>query len=143
MLRAFLHWLCPPRGEHDLDPEDLDLQLAIAKTRRELENHITTHCARLENLIVTSAQDLVARLDAATNEIAADLQAARDAAITAVAGKDQAVQEAVAAALAPIDAGVARLEALGQDPADPVPTDPATPAEEPAPVAEPVVDANS
>lgn len=59
---------------------------------------------------VTATDDLAARLNAATNELAADLQALRDE----VAGLDAGV----AAKFEPL---VSRLEAMGVDPANPVP----------------------
>lgn len=111
-----------------------DAQADLAHLRLIAIPGITARLIGMEKLIMTSAQDLVARLDAATNEIAADLRAARDAALAAAADKDEAVRVAVAEALAPLDAGITRLEVLGQDPADPVPApaEPA-PADDPAP----------
>ncbi len=59
----------------------------------------------------------VDRLNAATNEIASDLQALRDA------EKDNLAPET----LTSLDAITARLEAMGQDPADPIPDEPVDP----------------
>ena len=59
---------------------------------------------------------LIGQLNTATNEIASDLQALRD---RINGGLSPAEADAVIADLNPI---VARLTALGQDPADPVPT---------------------
>lgn len=75
--------------------------------------HITMLGAR-----VTATDDLANRLNLATNELAADLQALRDE----VAGLDAGV----AAKFEPL---VARLEAMGTDPANPVP-DPEPPVEQ-------------
>lgn len=101
---------------------------------------IPTRFVKLERLIMTSASDLLARLDAASNEIASDLSDLRDRLTAAVADKDAAVQAAVAEALSGFEAPIARLEALGADEADPVPA-PVEPAPvEPAPVEEPPAD---
>jgi hypothetical protein len=54
----------------------------------------------------------LARLDAATSEIASDLQALRD---------ELAAGTISDASLATLDAKIAQLEAMGQDPADPIP----------------------
>jgi hypothetical protein len=96
---------------------------------------IPTRFNRLERLLMATAEDLAARIDSATNEVASDLKAVRDelAAVSAAAETDK--QAAVDAALAKLDAPIARLEALGADPSDPIPTPEPTP--EPAPPADP------
>jgi hypothetical protein len=68
--------------------------------------------------------ELLTRLDAATTEIASDLQALRD---------ELAAGTINDASLATLDAKIAQLEAMGADPADPIPTDPIEP-----PIDEPV-----
>lgn len=88
--------------------------------RREIERRFeslwsyvldqTEHITTLGERIMTATDDLAARLNAATNELASDLAALRDE----VANLDGAV----AAKFEPI---VSRLEAMGTDPADPVP----------------------
>lgn len=133
----------PPRAPHP--PVDLDtaaVLAAIATVRAQLADvhahtiHMHPRFTQLEEIIVTTSQEIVARLDAATTEIADDLTALRDRLTAAVADKDAAVQAAVTEALAGFDAPIARLEALGQDPADPVPA-PAEPAEPDAPAEDP------
>lgn len=62
---------------------------------------------------MAATDDLVARLDAATNELASDLSALRDEVANLDAG--------VAAKFEPL---VSRLEALGADPSNPVPDQP-------------------
>ncbi len=119
-----------------------DMQRDVMAMRMTLLQ-IPARITRMETLLMTAADNLAARLDAATNELAADLTSVRDALAAAVAGQDQAVQDAVSAELAKLDAPIARLEALGADEADPVPApeeptlaDPETPpADEPTPPA--------
>lgn len=87
--------------------------------------------ADLEVALMASAEEFAARLNTATDEIASDLQSLRDQ-LQAVRDEIPAAQQAaVDSALAQLDAPIARLEALGQDPADPVPSP--DPAPEPAP----------
>lgn len=120
------HWLTGPwRTQNARD----ELTLSVLRRIEHLESRMT------------AADNLAARLDAATNELAADLTSVRDALAAAVAGQAQAVQDAVSAELAKLDAPIARLEALGADEADPVPA-PETPAEpvENAPAAPPADD---
>lgn len=119
------NYLWPRAALSDLQ---VDVGVVLGHQRRQ-----SAQLDRMESLIMTSAQNLAARLDAATNEIARDLQAARDAALAAVADKDEAVRTAVEEALEPLDAGVARLEAMGADEANPVPD---APAAEPTPAVE-------
>lgn len=76
----------------------------------------TEHITQL-GVRVTATDDLAARLNTATNELASDLAALRDE-VAALDGD-------IAAKFEPL---VSRLEAMGADPADPVP------APEPAPV---------
>lgn len=77
---------------------------------------VNSHDDRISQLEekVAATDDIVARLNTATDEIARDLAALRDQ----VAGLDPAI----AAKFEPL---VARLEAMGQDPANPVPAPPA------------------
>ena len=96
----------------------------------------------MKGQLMATAEEFATRLNAATDEIAADLQALRDQ-LQAVRDEIPAAQQAaVDEALAKLDAPIARLEALGQDPADPVPSpEPApepTPEPAPAPVDDPV-----
>lgn len=83
----------------------------------------TDHPSELKELrlIVASTQDVVARLNAATDEIASDLSDLR----AKLADQDSAL----AAELDPI---VSRLESMGADPSDPVPAPDPAPAD-PAP----------
>lgn len=90
---------------------------------------IPARLKHLEKILMTAADNLAARIDAATNELAADLTSVRDALQAALADADAATQAAVNAELAKLDAPIARLEALGADPADPVPA--AEPVTEP------------
>lgn len=101
--------------------------------RDEFEIVLFRKIHQLEVLIMASTAEIVARLDAATNEVASDLAAVRDQLTAALADVDAAKRSAVDEALAQLDAPIARLEALGSDPADPVPVvaDPPTP--EPSP----------
>jgi hypothetical protein len=75
----------------------------------------------LKGHVMATADELVARLDAATNEISEDLQEVRDDLAAALAGVEHAKRAAVDEALAKLDGPIARLEAMGADPADPVP----------------------
>ncbi len=81
--------------------------------------------ADMKGTLMATAEEFATRLNDATNEVAADLQTLR----TELEGvRDQipaAQQAAVDAALAKLDEPIARLEALGQDPSNPVP-DPGT-----------------
>jgi hypothetical protein len=68
--------------------------------------------------VMAKQEDFDARMglmDAATNEIASDLQALRDELKAGGAVSD--------ANLATLDAKIARLQVLGADPIDPVPTE--------------------
>jgi len=97
------------------------------------ERELMRRISRLEALIMASVSEIVTRLDAATNEIASDLQSVRDRLAAALADVDAAKQQAVDEALAQLDPAIARLEALGADPANPVP-DPEVPANPDQPV---------
>lgn len=113
------HWLVGPWRTQSTQDE---LTLSVLRRIDHLESRMS------------AADNLAARLDAATNELAADLTSVRDALAAAVAGQAQAVQDAVSAELAKLDAPIARLEALGADEADPVPAptepSPAAPVED-------------
>lgn len=80
----------------------------------------TDHPAELRELRLNmaSTKDMVARLNTATDELASDLADFR----AKVANQDSAL----AAELDPI---VSRLEEMGQDPKDPVPSNDGTPVE--------------
>lgn len=100
--------------------------------RRELEARFqslwsyvldqTEHISMLGDR-VTATDDLANRLNVATNELASDLQALRDE----VAGLDSGI----AAKFEPL---VSRLEAMGADPANPVPEPEPQPVDPNAPV---------
>lgn len=99
----------------------------------------TTRLNRMKELIMATAEDLAARIDAATNEVASDLQAVKDELAAALATSDADKQAAVDAALAKLDAPIARLESLGADNANPVPPVDQPPVDEP-PAEEPPAD---
>lgn len=101
-----------------------------------LEQNTRLH--RLGRLLMATADDLAARIDAATNAVASDLQTVKDELAAALASDDAAVQAAVDAALGKLDAPIALLESLGADTTNPVP-DP-TPTPEPVPVDVPPAD---
>lgn len=111
-----------------LSPSWAELRNMQVQVRNLQMKHV-----ELRSLIMTTANDLAARLDAATNELASDLQGVRDELAAVRDGASEQVQAAVDSALAVLEPGIARLEALGQDPADPVPApadeEPAAPAE--------------
>lgn len=79
----------------------------------------------LEFLIMTRADDLVSRLNVATNELASDLRDIRAALAEATAGSDTKVAQAVNAVLDRFEAPISTLEAMGADQVDPVPDAPA------------------
>lgn len=83
----------------------------------------TDHPSELRELRLemASTKDVVARLAAATDELANDL--------TTLRGKIAAQDSDLAAELDPI---VSRLEAMGQDPQNPVPADPSSGGDVPA-----------
>lgn len=85
----------------------LDLIGAINPWR--LNNRITELEARM-----TTIEDVAARIDAATNQVAAELTAIRGE----LANRDQALADR-------LTPSIERLEALGADPANPVPDQPA------------------
>jgi outer membrane murein-binding lipoprotein Lpp len=62
---------------------------------------------------INKMEEMLQRLDAATNEIASDMKALRDQ----IASGQNATPEQ----LQRLDANITRLEGLGQDPQDPVP----------------------
>lgn len=76
----------------------------------------------IKGMVMATAEEFAARLDNATNELASDLQAVRDDLAAALADVDAEKQAAVDEALAKLDGPISRLEALGADPADPVPS---------------------
>lgn len=88
--------------------------------------------SNLEGTLMATAEEFATRLNGATDEIARDLQALRDQLQSVRDEIPAAQQAAVDDALAKLDAPIARLEALGQDPQNPVP-DPGTGGSEPAP----------
>lgn len=98
--------------------------LAPWRELRSLHALVAGNTQSITNLrrdLVATADDFAARLNAATDEVAADLQSVRDELRTALEGVETSNQAAVDAALGKLDAPIARLEALGQDPANPVP----------------------
>jgi hypothetical protein len=111
-------WIAEPwsrdRGEFEI------------KLLRKIDQ-LSRHIEHMEELIMATTAEIIARLDAATNEVAADLQAVRDALTAALVDVDAAKRAAVDEALAQLDAPIARLEALGADPANPVPDPEPTP----------------
>lgn len=119
-----LTWLAMPWDICSDMQRDMAVLLLEARTIPRL-------FTRLEKLIMATADALAARIDAATNEVASDLKAVRDRLAAVAAAADTDKQAAVDAALAQLDGPIARLEALGADPADPVPDQPAGPV--PAP----------
>lgn len=94
-------------------------RLLLETVARLVHSH-DDRIAELENKMAAT-DDMIARLNTATDEIARDLSDLRDQ----VAGLDPAI----AAKFEPL---VARLEAMGQDPTNPLSTDP-TPAPGPTP----------
>ncbi len=96
-----------------------DAQADLAHMRVFLTTDVISRLHRMERLIMTSADNLAARIDAATNEVAADLTAVRDALAAALANADAATQDAVNAELAKLAGPIARLEALGPAPLPP------------------------
>lgn len=81
----------------------------------------------LEGQLMATADEFATRLNTATDEIASDLQALRAQLQTVRDEIPAAQQVAVDEALAKLNAPIARLEALGQDPANPVPDPEPTP----------------
>ncbi len=92
--------------------------------RRWLLAPVLDRLDELENLTVTRADDLIARLNAATDDLAGDLARLRDDLREALAGTDAAADAAVAAVLDRFEQPISRLSALGADEADPVPAPP-------------------
>jgi ABC-type transporter Mla subunit MlaD len=101
----------------------------LTRIERAVLHDIPARLAHLERLLMATADDLAARIDTATNEVAADLADVRNALAEAVANADAATQAAVNAELAKLDAPISRLEALGADPTDPVPSPEPAPQE--------------
>lgn len=114
--------------EHEHDAVLADIQIDTAATRQAV-NSLFRKIDTLKGIIVATAAELIAAFNAATDEVASDLQTVRDQLAAALADQDQAVQDAVNAALSGFDAPLARLQALGQDPENPVPApvEPAAP----------------
>lgn len=79
----------------------------------------------LEYLIMTRADDLVSRLNVATNELASDLRDIRAALEAATQDADAATADAVNAVLDRFESPISTLEAMGADQVDPVPDQPA------------------
>ncbi len=74
----------------------------------------------LEFLIMARTDDLLVRLNTATNELASDLQELKAALADATAGSDTKVAQAVNAVLDRFDAPIATLEAMGAVATEPV-----------------------
>lgn len=96
----------------------------LAVLRADVARHELSFI-ELRSTIVATAEEFATRLNAATDEVAADLQSVRDELRAALEGVETSNQAAVDAALGKLDAPIARLEALGQDPQNPVPDAPA------------------
>jgi hypothetical protein len=109
----------------------VDFRQYVVDTLTGLQTAVAEGFNRLESQIMASKEEVLGRLDSATNEVAADLTDLRDRLQQAIVDKDQAVQDAVNAVLGDFDAPISRLEAIGQDPANPVPDPEPTP--EPTP----------
>lgn len=119
------------------EPADHDRRLAALEAQQSTS---TVALAALVQMIqdlggqlVATAEEFATRLNTATDEIASDLQALRDQLQSVRDEIPAAQQAAVDSALALLDAPIARLEALGQDPTNPVPDPEPTPAPEPTP----------
>jgi molybdopterin converting factor small subunit len=96
---------------------------------RHIVAELPRRFALLEEKIMATKDEVLSRLDTATNEVANDLSDLRSRLEQAVADKDQAVRDAVNDVLSGFDAPISRLEQLGQDPSNPVPDPEPTPAE--------------
>jgi hypothetical protein len=92
----------------------------LSDVQRDIARHDNA-LLELRRLLMATAEEFAARLDAATNEVANDLAGLRSDLESLRDSVDESNQAAVDAALARLDAPIARLEALGQDPADPIP----------------------
>ena len=105
---------------------------------------LTQMISDMEGRLMATAEEFATRLNTATDEIASDLQALRDQLQSVRDEIPAAQQAAVDSALALLDGPIERLEALGQDPQNPIPSDGGgepqpepTPDPEPAPSPEP------
>jgi molybdopterin converting factor small subunit len=96
---------------------------------RHIVAELPRRFALLEEKIMATKDEVLSRLDTATNEVANDLSDLRSRLEQAVADKDQAVRDAVNDVLSGFDAPISRLEQLGQDPSNPVPDQPAEPTD--------------
>jgi hypothetical protein len=118
----WLEWIKAP-FQSLTDTQD-DLQVI-----RHIVAELPRRFALLEETLMATKDEVLGRLDSATNEVANDLSDLRSRLEQAVADKDQAVQDAVNAVLGDFDGPISRLEQLGQDPSNPVPDQPAEPTD--------------
>jgi hypothetical protein len=106
-------------------PTPLEILMAwLAPLSRRLFAPVLDRLDELEYLIMARADDLVTRLNAATNELASDLRDIRAALQAATEGADAQVAEAVNAVLDRFESPISTLEAMGADQVDPVPAQP-------------------
>lgn len=96
----------------------------VAAVRTAVVTDLPNRLERIKELIMSKADDLAARIDAATTKVADELKEVRDELAAAVANTDAATQAAVNEALGKLDAPISRLESLGADSSDPVPAEP-------------------
>lgn len=107
-------------------PTPLELIMAwTLNLRRRVLAPVLDRIDELETRLMTRADDLLARFNAATNELASDLRDLRSALEDATAGSDTKVAQAVNAVLDRFDAPITALEELGAD--DQVPAPPTGP----------------
>jgi len=90
-------------------------------TREWTDVKINSALREIKEMIMASADALVAAFNDATNEVASDLQTLKDQLAAVIADQDVAVQNALNAELAKFDEPLQRLQDLGADPTDPVP----------------------
>lgn len=82
----------------------------------------------LKEYVMSAAENYVARLNAATDDIAGDLRTIRDQLANVQAASESEKAAAVDAALAQFEGPIARLESLGRDESNPVPEQPSEPS---------------
>ena len=106
-------------------PSPLEILMAwTLNARRRFLAPVLEVLDEMEARLMTRADDLVARFNAATNDLAGDLREIRAALEEATSGSDSKVAQAVNAVLDRFEAPITALEELGADDQPPTPAGP-------------------
>lgn len=114
-----MRWLDWLLGRPVLDRDAVLSDIQRRAVRLEMEQQI--RFKTLGELIMATADEIVAQFDAETDRVAGVLTDIKQELADALAGTDAAANAAVQDALAKFDEPLARLREVGKDPENPVP----------------------